>query len=73
MGDSLTLWSIASRLRAGRYAGGALRLDGTKMCYTLDRDGNPVAAAPYVQQVGTSWAGWVVGGGEQRCVLCRSR
>ncbi|KAG2498028.1 hypothetical protein HYH03_003789 [Edaphochlamys debaryana] len=50
IGDSLHLWSLAQRLRSRRYAGGALRLDGVRLCYALDRDGNPASAAPYVQQ-----------------------
>lgn len=49
--DSLALHAIARRLRARRFAGGALRLDNTRLYFTLDAGGQPVAAAPYVQQV----------------------
>ncbi|GLI69509.1 hypothetical protein VaNZ11_014144 [Volvox africanus] len=48
--DSLALWSLAKQLRAARFAGGALRLDNTRLFFSLDNDGNPVAAAPYVQK-----------------------
>ncbi|GBF88688.1 DIS3-like exonuclease [Raphidocelis subcapitata] len=48
--DSLSLHAIARRLRARRFAGGALRLDNTRLFFTLDAEGQPVAAAPYVQQ-----------------------
>ncbi|GIL48122.1 hypothetical protein Vafri_4822 [Volvox africanus] len=48
--DSLALWSLAKQLRAARFNGGALRLDNTRLFFSLDNDGNPVAAAPYVQK-----------------------
>eukprot|EP00198_Chlamydomonas_reinhardtii_P003968 XP_001693304.1 3'-5' exoribonuclease [Chlamydomonas reinhardtii] len=50
VGDSLALWGLAKQMRAARFAGGALRLDGVRLFYQLDKDGNPLAAAPYVQQ-----------------------
>jgi hypothetical protein len=50
--DSLALHAIARRMRARRFANGALRLDNTRLYFTLDAAGQPVAAAPYVQQVG---------------------
>ena len=48
--DSLALHAVARRLRVRRFAGGALRLDNTRLYFTLDAGGQPVAAAPYVQQ-----------------------
>jgi DIS3-like exonuclease 2 len=48
--DSLALHAIARRLRERRFANGALRLDNTRLYFTLDASGRPVAAAPYVQQ-----------------------
>ncbi len=45
------MWGLAKQMRAARFAGGALRLDGVRLFYQLDKDGNPVTAAPYVQQV----------------------
>lgn len=50
--DSLALHAIARRLRSRRFANGALRLDNTRLYFTLDAEGQPVAAAPYIQQVG---------------------
>jgi hypothetical protein len=52
--DSLALHAIARRLRARRFGNGALRLDNTRLYFTLDAEGQPVAGAPYVQQVGQS-------------------
>ncbi|KIY95373.1 hypothetical protein MNEG_12589 [Monoraphidium neglectum] len=48
--DSLALHAIARRLRARRFGNGALRLDNTRLYFTLDAEGQPVAGAPYVQQ-----------------------
>lgn len=42
--------SIARNLRQRRFASGALRLDNTKLTFSLDTDGNPVSFAPYVQR-----------------------
>jgi len=47
--DCLALHGIASRLRAGRFASGALRLTNTRLSFALDTGGNPVLASPYVQ------------------------
>ena len=44
--DSLALHSIAVLLRKARFDGGALRLDNTKLCFKLDKDGNPVRDRP---------------------------
>lgn len=49
-GDVRALWRLASRLRSARFAGGALRLDNTRMVFRLDADGNPVSAVPHVQR-----------------------
>ncbi|KAG2425885.1 hypothetical protein HYH02_014948 [Chlamydomonas schloesseri] len=48
--DSLALWGLAKQMRAARFSGGALRLDGVRLFYQLDKDGNPLTTAPYVQQ-----------------------
>lgn len=48
--DSLALHTIARRLRGRRFDNGALRLDNTKLTFSMDTGGNPVACAPYVQQ-----------------------
>jgi len=48
--DCLSLWRVARRLRRRRFAGGALRLDNTRLGYVLDAAGAPVAASPYSQR-----------------------
>jgi hypothetical protein len=46
-GDVLALHGIAARMRAKRFAGGALRLDNVKLDFRLDADGNPCQATPH--------------------------
>jgi DIS3-like exonuclease 2 len=49
--DCLALWRVARRLRARRFAGGALRMDNTRLGFVLDgQSGAPLAASPYVQR-----------------------
>ena len=43
----LALHEIAAKLRAKRFGSGALRLDNTKLNFSLDRDGNPEDAHPH--------------------------
>jgi DIS3-like exonuclease 2 len=50
IGDCMVLQGVAAKLRAARFESGALRLDNTKVCYTLDKDGNPVGSWHYVQR-----------------------
>ncbi|KAG2422006.1 hypothetical protein HXX76_016332 [Chlamydomonas incerta] len=53
---SATAWRCGawpSRCARPRFAGGALRLDGVRLFYQLDKDGNPLAAAPYVPAAAT--------------------
>ena len=50
VGDVLALNGIARHLKAGRTANGALRLDNTKLYFTMDDNGNPVSASPYGRQ-----------------------
>lgn len=45
--DVLALHGIAAKLRAARFGSGALRLDNTKLNFTLDADGNPDDAHPH--------------------------
>eukprot|EP00955_Chlamydomonas_euryale_P034208 349716-Chlamydomonas_euryale.AAC.2 len=45
----MALNGVARMLRAARFAGGALRLDNTKLFFKMDKDGNPDSTAPYVQ------------------------
>eukprot|EP00775_Hariotina_reticulata_P008717 gene8717-8898_t len=54
--DCLALHGIASRLRAARFASGALRLTNTRLSFALDTGGNPVSTSPYVQ----AEANWLV-------------
>lgn len=54
--DCMALYAISTRLRAARFASGALRLNNTRLCFALDTGGNPVSAAPYIQ----SEANWLV-------------
>lgn len=42
--DVLTLHEVAVNLRRRRFENGAIRLDNVKLYFTLDADGNPVAA-----------------------------
>ncbi len=46
-GDVLALHGIAVKLRAKRFGSGALRLDNTKLNFSLDADGNPDDAHPH--------------------------
>ena len=46
-GDVLALHEIAAKLRAKRFGSGALRLDNTKLNFSLDADGNPDDAHPH--------------------------
>ncbi len=46
-GDVLALHGIAAKLRAKRFGSGALRLDNTKLNFSLDADGNPEDAHPH--------------------------
>ena len=46
-GDVLALHGIAAKLRAKRFGSGALRLDNTKLNFSLDADGNPDDAHPH--------------------------
>lgn len=46
--DCMALHGIATRLRAARFAGGALRLTNTRLSFALDTGGNPVSTSPYV-------------------------
>ncbi|KAK9829114.1 hypothetical protein WJX72_003965 [[Myrmecia] bisecta] len=50
IGDVLSLHSVARNLRHQRYENGALRLDNVKLGFTLDEEGNPSSAAPYIQR-----------------------
>ena len=43
----LALHEIAAKLRAKRFGSGALRLDNTKLNFSLDADGNPEDAHPH--------------------------
>ena len=45
--DVLALHGIAAKLREARFGSGALRLDNTKLDFTLDADGNPDDAHPH--------------------------
>lgn len=45
--DVLALHGIAAKLRAKRFGSGALRLDNTKLNFSLDADGNPDDAHPH--------------------------
>jgi hypothetical protein len=45
--DVLALHGIAAKLREARFGSGALRLDNTKLDFTLDADGNPDNAHPH--------------------------
>ena len=45
--DVLALHGIAAKLRAKRFGSGALRLDNTKLNFSLDADGNPEDAHPH--------------------------
>ena len=45
--DVLALHGIAAKLRAKRFGSGALRLDNTKLNFSLDADGNPDGAHPH--------------------------
>ena len=49
--DTRALWTLASARRAARFAAGALRLDNTKLVFTLcPTTGAPLAATPHEHQ-----------------------
>ena len=50
MEDSLVLWKVAKRLRKSRFDSGALRLDNIRLCFKLDKDGNPTSCSHYDQR-----------------------
>lgn len=58
-GDVLALHGIAAELRATRFGSGALRLDNTKLNFSLDADGNPDDAHPHGERprpsMGSNW------------------
>ena len=43
----MALHGIAAKLRAKRFGSGALRLDNTKLNFSLDANGNPEDAHPH--------------------------
>lgn len=60
--DCLALAGLARTLRAARFSNGALRLDGLKLCFRLDKDGNPLSSSQYVQREANQVGGGAEGG-----------
>eukprot|EP00887_Chlorella_sp_A99_P000156 scaffold16.g156.t1 len=65
--DSLALQHIAANLRRRRFEGGALRLDNTRLYFSLDDDGNPSSCSIYEQACLFGSVCWSIhaGGGKE--------